>query len=83
MSANPMPKYMPLNISDLIRHTLNSVKSSKGVPLSFFLSRHCLTSGPQCPAALTHSQQTQHTNQSPFDVPGAFVDVYCYFMYIM
>lgn len=54
-----------------------SVKSPKGViHLSSFLSLSALFN--QCPAALTHTQQMQHANESSFDVPGAFVE-YCNF----
>lgn len=76
-TAGPMPKCMPSNISKVICPTLNSVKSSKGlIPLSSLLFLHCLTSGPQCPAAFTHSQQMNLLLMSL----GAFVDVkYCCF----
>lgn len=58
----------------MICHTLNSVKSSS------LISLHCLTSGPQCTALITHSQEMQFTNESPVDVPGVFVDMkYCLF----
>lgn len=51
-------------------HTLNSVDPSIFFSLSALFN--------QCPAALAHLQQMQHTNESSFDVPGAFVE-YCYF----